>query len=458
MSQTASSQAARQIADAAQGQLQFSSIGGTRLQAVFDEPELSSDGGALLLREAAQINGIIEAMVSAIRDVRDQAHLRHTLKELLTQRTIQICHGYEDANDCDTMRDDAALKVAAGRLPGDGALASQPTMTRLENSVGIRDLIRLFYVFVDNFIDSYEAAPELIVIDMDPTPNRVYGDQQLALFNAHYDEYCLMPFHVYEGLTGRLIATVVRPGKTPSKEEIIALLKRIVRRIRKRFPHSTIMFRADSHHTKPEVMDWLENNDVRYATGMATNAVLRREVQTIVERAAAIQHDQWSTFRRYHSFSYRAGSWSKPRRIVARIEATHRGTDVRFIVTDMQNARAKGLYEAVYCGRGNAELMIKEHKCFLNSSRTSCSSAEANQFRLFLHSAAYVIMHGLRETALRGTALATATFETIRLRMLKVAARVESGKTFVRFHLPACYPTKQVFQIVSVMAAALRVT
>jgi hypothetical protein len=455
MPQKSSPQTAPQPDDA---QLQFSSIRQTRVQVVFDEPELSSDGGALLLREAAEINGIIDAMVSAIRDPRDQAYVRHTLRELLTERTMLICHGYEDANDCDTMRDDVALKVAAGRAPHDDALASQPTMTRLENSVTLRDLIRLFYVFVDNFIGSYESAPELIVIDMDPTPNRVYGDQQLALFNAHYDQYCLMPFHVYEGLTGRLIATVVRPGKTPSKEEIIALLKRVVRRIRARFPHTTIMFRADSHHTKPEVMDWLESNDVRYVTGMATNAVLRRELQAIAERAACIQRDEFSTFRCYHSFSYAADTWSRQRRIIARVEATHRGIDVRFIVTDMDNAGAKMLYDTVYCGRGNAELMIKEHKCFLKSSRTSCTSAEANQFRLYLHSAAYVIMHGLRETALRGTELATATFDTIRLRLLKVAARVESGKTFVRFHLPACCPTKRVFQTVSAMAATLRVT
>lgn len=439
-------------------QLQFTSIGRTRVEAIFDEPELSSDGGALLLREAAEANGILEAMAAVIRDDRDQAHVRHTLKQLLTQRTVQICQGYEDANDCDTMRSDAALMVAAGKTPGEAPLASQPTMTRLENSVGLRDLIGLFYVFIDNFLESYAEAPESMIIDVDPTPNRVYGDQQLALFNAHYDDYCLMPFHVYEGLTGRLITTVIRPGKTPSKEEIIALLKRITRRIRQRFPETTLVFRADSHHTKPEVMDWLERNDVRYVTGMATNAVLRRQVQGLVERAAAIQHDEWRTFRVFHSFCYQAKSWSKARRIVARVEATALGTDVRFIVTDMEVIGAKFLYEKVYCDRGNAELMIKEHKCFLNSSRTSCTSAEANQFRLYLHSAAYVIMHGLRETALKGTHLANATFQTIRLRLLKVAARVQVGRTFVRFHMPAGCPDASLFARVARMASALRVT
>ena len=439
-------------------QMEFTRLGSVRVQAVFDEPELSSDGGALLLREAAQVNGILDAMVGAIRDDRDQAHVQHTLKELLTQRTMQICHGYEDANDCDTMREDAVLKIAAGRGPNDGALASQPTMTRLENNVGMRDLIRLFYAFVDNFLDSYASAPDCMVIDMDPTPNRVYGDQQLALFNAHYDEYCLMPFHVYEGITGRLIATIVRPGKTPSKEEIIALLKRIVRRAKARFPRTEIVFRADSHHTKPDVMDWLEANDVRYVTGMATNAVLRREVQPMIDRAAAITREEMGRFRTFRSFNYRAESWSRSRRIVARIESTGLGTDVRFIVTDLDRVGAKFLYERFYCDRGNAELMIKEHKCFLKSSRTSCTSAIANQFRLFLHSAAYVIMHGLRDTALRGTELATATFDTIRLRLLKVAARVESGKTFVRLHLSARCPAAPVFARIAGIAATVRVT
>ena len=192
-------------------------------------------------------------MASVIRDGRNKAYMRHTLEETLTQRSVQICHGYEDPNDCDSMRHDSAMGITAGRTAGDAPLASQPTMTRLENSVGLRDLIRLFYVFIENSLDSCETAPACIIIDMDPTPNRLYGDQQLALLNAHYDEYCLMPFHVYEGLTGRLIATVVRPGRTPSKEEIVALLKRIVRRIQKRFPQTTVIFRTDGHHTKPAV-------------------------------------------------------------------------------------------------------------------------------------------------------------------------------------------------------------
>jgi len=456
MLKNTSSQAA-QPADI-HAQLEFSRIGMTKIQVVFDEPEMSSDGGTLLVREAAELNGILEAMAGGIRDKRSQAYVRHTLKELLEQRVVQICHGYEDANDCDYLKDDLAFKAAAGRAPDDESLASQPTMTRLENSVKLRDLIRLFYVFVDNFIDSYETAPECIVIDMDPTTNRVYGDQQLALFNAHFGDYCLMPFHVYEGLTGRLITTIIRPGKTPTKEEITALLKRIVKRIRKRFPDTTIIFRADSHHTKPAVLDWAEANDVHYVLGMATNAVLRREVQPMMDWVTRVQHEEWRPCRRFHSFCYSAETWSRQRRIVARVEATAMGVDARFIVTDLEDAGAKFLYETVYCDRGNAELMIKEHKCFLKSSRTSCTTAEANQFRLYLHSAAYVIMHGLRHTLLRGTELASATFETIRLRLLKIATRVETGKTFVRFHMPMSCPAAPLFSRAAALAAAARIT
>lgn len=427
-------------------QLEFSGIGKMRVQAVFDEPALSSDGGAILIREAAGINGIIDAMASAITDERDQTYVRHTMAELLNQRVTQICHGYEDANDCDTLRDDLAFMVAAGRRPDGDSLASQPTMSRLENGVGIRDLLRLFHVFIDNFLNSYSNAPECIILDMDPTAHRTYGDQQLSLFNFHYDGYCLMPFHVYDGQTGKLITTVIRPGKTPTDTEIIALLKRIVRRIKKRFPQTELIFRADSHHTKPAVLDWLEDNNVHYVTGMATNAVLRREVEPMIKEVLAKQKDGMAKYRRFHSFSYAAGTWSKKRRIVARIEASSQGVDVRFIVTDFEGVGAKFLYETVYCDRGNAELYIKEHKLFLHSDRTSCTSATANQFRLFLHSAAYVIMHGMRDTLLRGTQWATATFQTIQLRLLKVAARVETGKTYCRFHMPETCPTAAIYE------------
>jgi hypothetical protein len=436
------------------GILNFSTIGATRVQAAFREPDLVSDGGVLLVREAAERNGIISRMVYSMTDKRSPAYVKHTYRELLYQRIVQICHGYEDANDCDYLKDDAAIKVAVGRRPDSPSLCSQPTMSRLENSVGIKDLIRLFYCFVDHFIDSYEKEPEVICIDMDPTMNRVYGAQQLSLFNAYYDDYCLMPFHIYEGLTGRLIAAIVRPGKTPTKEEILALLKRIIGRIRQQFPNTMIIFRADSHHTKPEVMDWLEVNDVRYILGIGTNSRLKKATTVTEQSTAKIYEQRKKNVRRFHSFQYAADTWKHERRIVARVEATAMGIDTRYIVTDFEGAGAKYLYETIYCGRARAELMIKEHKSYLKSSRTSCHAATANQFRLFLHSAAYLILHGFRETVLKGTRFATASFESIRLHILKVAARIEVGKTFIRFHMPAKFHASDIFSRTAVISHA----
>jgi len=353
------------------------------------------------------------------------------------------------------LRNDAAFMVATGRDADDAPLASQPTMSRFENSVKKRDLLRLFYVFIDNFLDSYVSAPDCMIIDMDPSAHRTYGDQQLSLFNFHYDGYCLMPFYVYEGQSGKLISMIVRPGKTPTDSEIIALLKRIVKRIRKRFPETVLTFRGDSHHTKPAVLDWLEEHDLYYVLGMATNAVLAKEVAPPVSALTGKGKDEMAKIRCFHSFFYAAGTWSKERRIVARIEASGAGTDSRFIVTNFESASAKYLYETVYCDRGNAELCIKEAKCFLHSDRNSCTEAEANQLRLFLHGAAYVILHSFRESVLKDTEWEDATFQTIQLRLLKIAARIEKAKTFIRFHLSETSPAIQIFKRITGIIAEI---
>ena len=327
--------------------LPFSRLDKKRVEVVFDEPQMSSDAGAILFREEAQRNDIIRHMASVIKDERHRSYVEHTLEELLTQRAAQIAQGYEDANDCNTLRHDPVLKVTVGRDPLGKPLASQPTMTRLENSVTVRDLIRIGYVFLQDFLDSYEDAPKMMVIDMDPTPNRVYGGQQLGFFNAHYDQYCLMPFHVYEGLTGRLITTVIRPGKTPTDKEILAILKRIVKGVRDRYPDCKLLLRADSHHTKPAVLDWIEEHGLWFALGMATNKVLQGHTASIAEGVRLAHERTWKPCRRFHSFQYAAGTWSREHRIIARAEATEHGVDVRYIVTNLNEVSAKYLYEDI---------------------------------------------------------------------------------------------------------------
>ncbi len=431
-------------------QLDFSKIGKTNVTASFDTPEMTSDFGTQLLREVESRTNIISTLASCIEDQRHPGYITHTIEDLLRQRIFQICQGYEDADDCDHLRKDASFKTAVGlSLSTDRDLCSQPTMTRLENGVSTRDLLRLFYGQIDLFLDSYSKSPECIVIDVDPASSHCHGSQQMSIFNAYEDEYCLMPFHVYEGNSGREIATVIRPGKTPSADEIISLLKRIVRRVKARFPKTVLIFRADGHHSKPKVHEWCEDHDVEYVIGQPGNVVLDRLFIVTINDAKQRFKDLGRPVRLCASGFYKAGSWKEYRRVICRVLVDKEGrVDTRYIVTTFEKTGAKYLYDTIYCGRAKAELYIKDHKRALKSDRTSCHKASANQFRLAMHSAAYSLMHALRENLLKGTSFATATFDTIRLRLLKIAARISVMKTKIHFHLPKEFPLKEVYILV----------
>jgi hypothetical protein len=431
-------------------QLSFAKIGKSKIHASFDTPEMTSDFGTQLLREVDSRTKIISTLANCIQDWRHPSYVTHSLEDLLRQRVFQICQGYEDADDCDHLRNDASFKTALGISPStDRQLCSQPTMTRLENGVTLRDLIRLFYGQIDIFLESYSSAPKFIVIDVDPSSSHCHGSQQMSMFNKYEDEYCLMPFHVYEGNTGREIATVIRPGKTPTAGEIIALLKRIVKKVKARFPKTMLVFRADGHHSKPKVHEWCKDHGVEYVIGQPGNPVLDRLFQVTIDDAKKRFKKTQRAVRLYASSFYKAGSWKEHRKVICRILVDAQGrVDTRYIVTTFEQTQAKYLYDTIYCGRANAELFIKDHKRALMSDRTSCHRASANQFRLAVHSAAYSLMHALRENLLKGTSLATATFDTIRVRLLKVAAHVSVMKTKIHFHLPEYFPLKEVYYLI----------
>jgi hypothetical protein len=427
-------------------ELSLGKLAGKRTSIAFDDPNVSSDGGSLLLQLQAQRTGLIDDLADAITDQRDPRYVKHLNGELLAQRILQIGNGWEDCNDCDHLKCDPIIKIGAGRDPLGEDLGSQPTMSRLENSVTERDLIAMAYVLVDHFIASYDKAPEMICLDMDPSAHLVYGQQELGLYNTHVEDYCLMPFYVFEGNSGKLITAILRPGKTPTHDEIISVTKRLVRRIRQAWPKVQIVFRADSHHAKPEVMDWLEDHGLLYVMGLSQNQVLNRTCKFVRKEVKRAYQRTLKASRRFHSFYYATKkTWRQQRRVICRALANDSGTDLRYIVTNIKQAGAQYLYETVYSQRGNAELMIKEIKLGLRSDRSSCGSKQANQFRLFLHAAAYALIHDFRERVLAGTELANASIGTIRLRLLKIAARVVRTARTIRVHLPEGFAYKEIF-------------
>jgi len=425
----------------------LSPVDGKQVQVAFEGGLQSSDGGVLLLREVDRRLGLAERLAACIPDWRDPESISHGIAEMLRFRLFAIAAGYEDADDCDALRGDPIFKLAVGRSAETGEpLCSQPTMSRLENRVSWRTLIRLQAALIDQFCASWAKVPERIVLDIDDTWDAVHGGQQLALFNAHHDGYGFLPIHIYEATSGRLVAAILRPGKTPTGQEVRKILKHVIRRIRKHWPKVAILVRGDSHYGRPEAMDWCEDNRVFYAFGLGTNAALAALAAPLNEDVAVRRALAGAVgkVRRYGSFTYAAKGWRQERRVIARIEASDQGTDTRFIVTNLAD-KPKRLYERVYCARGQMENLIKAHKRHLASDRTSCTSALANQFRLVLHSATYMLLHGLRAAAPRRSFWRSAQFDTLRLRLLKLGARVIEKATRIKVILPAACADKAIF-------------
>ena len=427
----------------------FNELDGLKVQVDFNGGDVSSDAGLLFLRQVESEMGIIEKVASVIDDKRHPGYVQHSVTELLAQRVFQIAAGYEDGNDSNELRQDPILKIACEKSPStDDHLASQPTICRFENAPSRKTLYRMAQALLDIFVESYKEPPEGIIIDIDDTADLTYGNQQLALFNGYYDHHCYLPIHIYEGKSGRLITTILRPGKRPSGREIVSILKRIVQRIRKAWPEVGIVFRGDSHYSAPEVYDFCKEHNIKFILGLKTNQVVARNARQLVARAKELYEAKNKPIKLYGEFHYQAGSWAEPHRVLVKAEHNDKGPNTRFVVTNLEHSHRRFVYESIYCGRGAMELMIKEHKNHLASDRTSCSSFEANQFRLFLHSIVYILMHAFREKHLKNTAFAKAQFNTIRMKLLKIGARVYRLKTKIKIHLPESFPFKNEFMAI----------
>jgi len=414
------------------------------------EQPMSNDGGAILLIPIDRALQLTESLAAALDDPRQAGKVQHEVVALVRQRVFAIAHGYPDGNDCDALKSDPAFKMAVGRLPESGAdLCSQPTISRLENLPGPTALKRMMATMVELFCDSFEQVPRRILLDIDDTEDRVHGGQQLALWNAHYDSRCFLPIHIYEAATGKPVAIILRPGKTPDGAEVALVLRHVIGHIRARWPAVEIIVRGDSHYGRAQAMAWCERRRVGYIFGLAGNPVLLRQVSPLAEDAALGRiAGEGEKVRRYGEFRYAAKSWNVERRVIARVEAGPQGADSRFIVTNLPGL-PKTLYEKVYCARGQAENLIKAHKLHLASDRTSCSKATANQFRLLIHTAAYWLLLTLRGLAPRTSFWRDAQFDTIRLCLIKVAGRVTEMVTRIKIALPTAYPYQIGFAVLA---------
>ena len=385
-------------------------------------------------------------------DPRDRRYVDHELLSLLRQRIYQIAAGYEDANDAGFLRHDPTMQAVAGRMGQ--ALASQPTLSRLENAVEW-DSIRLLESEGTQWFCHHGRAQGEIILDMDSTEDRTYGQQAFSFYNAHYDSYMYHPLLVFEGTSGVLLASRLRPGNAMGSRQAIALLRPLVRRLRSRFPQRSIALRADTAFCTPEVLDYAEYAGVQYAIGFARNQRLLDRVMPLCEKAELLWecNADGGRVRLHTSFSYRARSWSRARRVVAKIERTPEGMNLRFLVTN-RRGRAEDIFHW-YEQRGQAENFIKELKNDLEADRLSCAQYRANAFRLQLHALAYNLFVLFRRHLLGGTELARATVATIRLRLLKIGARVTQSARRLWFHLASGWPGRPLFLLVLDRLAAL---
>ena len=423
----------------------LSPVCGKKVVARFDGGELSSDGGVVVLREVEQRLRVADRIAACMVDPRAPGQITHSLADIIGFRLLMIAAGYEDGNDADTLRSDPMFKMALELTPSDRALCSQPTISRLENLPDARALLRMGGAMVDLYCASFRQVPKRIVLDVDDTFDAVHGGQQLRLFNAHHDEYGFQPIVVFDG-EGRFITAVLRPAKRPGGKEIKAFLRRLLRAIRANWPNTEIVLRADSHYCCPEVLDFCRAERLDYILGVAPTTTLRKHVVAL-EASTKARYEaapKDGKVRRYKEFYDGAASWSRVERIIARVEAGADGPDTRFVVTNLKQRNARRLYENDYCRRGQAENHIKSWKTHLAADRTSCTRATANQLRLFLHAGAYWLMWGLRQSMPKRSMWRVAQFDTLRLRLIKIAARVVEMKTMIRVHLPSSCPVQRI--------------
>lgn len=429
----------------------------------FEAPEVSSDGGAILLRQVDDTLGLSEWFAAQLPDDRTVAKTAHDRHEQVRQRVYQIALGYEDCNDADTLRYDPLLQTVCDRPPGDAqGLSSQPTLSRFENAIGMKAIKALLTQFEQRWVDALAADTEVVVLDIDTTDDPTHGAQQLSFFHGYYDHHIYHPLLIFDD-QGELVSAILRPGNTHAARGAGGVLERVIRRIKARFPTAQIVVRGDAGFGICRLLEQLDRLDaelggIAYLFGIAKNPALLRLAAPALQAAADTFHARHGKVREFTTTRYAAHTWSKPRRVLIKAEHTAKGANPRFVVTNLEEFDAGLLYDA-YCQRGQCENLIKDLKNALQADRLSCSRFVANFFRLLLHGAAYRLMLALRRAAQAvHSDLGAQQFDTIRLRVLKVAALVRHSMRRVLVQLPRAFPCAAVFRALADITSAGHVT
>jgi len=417
----------------------------------FDQEQASSDGGAVLLKACDERLGLSAALTACLWDDRQQAKVEHSYQEIFQQRMFGIACGYADGNDAARIADDPVFKLLAGRDPVAGsALASQPTLSRFENAVSSGELLRMSETLADAVIQRHRRRKRKvrrITIDLDPTEDATHGGQQLSFFNRLYDSHCYLPLAGFLSFDNEpqqyLFCCLLRAGNAVAKVGCLSLLKRLLPRLRKAFPKAKIRIRLDAGFTGPELYEFFEAERLEYVVCMGKNAVLLRFAESLMAPLRDALEAGEDIVPRFGECRYAAGSWKHERRVIIKADiALHPGRkpkdNPRFIVTNLKTT-PKFIYKKVYCARGDIENRIKELKLGLEIDRTSCTSFKANQLRVLMTAAAYVLMQELRSHA-RHTGCARAQVNTLRLRLLKLGVWIESSLRRIVLHLPMSTP------------------
>ena len=435
--------------------LQFSSLKNKKISADFNGGSLTSDAGALLLRQVDKHLGLIDAINKCIPDPRNEFFIVHQQRTMLAQRIFGIALGYEDLNDHQSLREDPLFQILSERgIKDDLPLASPPTLCRLENRLDRKALADIAEAFVERFIASYNQAPDVLVLDFDATDDPVHGNQEKRFFHGYYDNYCFLPLYVFCG--SQLLIAYLRPADIDPALHSRAILKLLVERIRKQWPDVRIIFRGDSGFCRWRMMRWCDRNDVGYIIGIASNAVIEKLAGQWTDESARRFAQTGQKQRLFGEFMYSAETWDCQRRVIVKAEHLLQGANSRFVVTNLEGEPQK-LYDELYCQRGEAENRIKEQQLHLFADRTSCHDFVANQFRVLLSAAAYILVDTLRREGLAGTELANAQVGTIRNKILKIGARVVCSVRRIVLHLAGGYPFKDLFiHILACLSALLR--